>query len=114
VADIRYLQPGCLIDGHGDHAYMIKNRSKSSRIAFLKQMAEPDKSKISEIRSRLSELEAEKKRLLQELKSETIPAVPKEKYGTPAVPAPVATSKERIALFTKLFCCREDVSPKIR
>lgn len=75
-------------------------------------MAEPDKSKISKIRSRLVGLEAEKNRLLQELESETSPVVKKEKYGTPAAPAPLASSKERIALFTKLFRCRGIVFPK--
>jgi hypothetical protein len=70
---------------------ILKNRISS-------QMAEPDKSKISEIRSRLAELEAEKKWLLRELDSEISPVVKKEKYGTPAAPAPPASSKERTAL----------------
>ena len=75
-------------------------------------MSETHESIESLIKSRLAELEQEKQRLLKELESGATPAVSIEKYGTPASPTLLTTSEERIALFIRLFRCREDVFPK--
>ncbi len=74
-----------------------------------------NKSRINEIKNRLSDLNEEKERLLQELER-IIPIESKniqlEIMGTPSLNFPPESSENKIELFMKLFCCREDVYPK--
>src|SRR5271157_3648298 len=73
-------------------------------------------SRKDEINQRLREIENERNALLQE-----IAALPQDQnstskpqaLGTAVCESPPTTSEERIALFTRLFRCREDVFPKL-
>jgi len=76
-------------------------------------MPESNTLRIEEIKSRLSTIELEKKQLLQELKVLSEISEPNGSYGTLACDNPLTTSDERIALFTRLFRCRENVFPKL-
>lgn len=83
----------------------------------------------AEIQSRFAALELEKQELAQELEAiltaerttlspqaqhpESAPNIPEGVYGSPATHSRLLTSEERIAFFHKLFCCREDVFPKL-
>jgi superfamily II DNA or RNA helicase len=69
-----------------------------------------------EIKRRLKEIDKERNALLQELDTlssdqESPPFAPL--LGSIISESPPATSEERIALFTRLFRCREDVFPKL-
>jgi len=90
---------------------------------------QPPSSRKAEIQSRLSALEREKQELAQELEAiliaerstlspqahhpESALKTPERVYGSPATRSPLSTSDERIAFFHRLFCCREDVFPKL-
>ena len=70
-------------------------------------------SKKEEIERRLNEIEKERNTLLQELTA--LPSVQEPSPFPPLLGAinsesPPVTSDERIALFTRLFRCREDLS----
>jgi hypothetical protein len=69
--------------------------------------------RVEEIKARLAEIEKEKHALLTELDSLsaaglTAPAL----LGVPACLEPPGTLEGRVALFLKLFRCREDIFPK--
>jgi len=73
-------------------------------------------SRKEEIRQRLKEIENERNELLQEIatlpsdqESRSLPQM----LGTAISESSPTTSEERIALFTRLFRCREDVFPKL-
>jgi superfamily II DNA or RNA helicase len=69
-----------------------------------------------EIKKRLEELEKERNELLQEIATlpsdQEFSSLPKT-IGTAISESSPTTSEERIALFTRLFRCREDVFPKL-
>ena len=70
-------------------------------------------SRIDVIKARLAELEQEKTSLLQEMETLS-PASPScGLFGVQASEQPPTTSEERIALFMRLFRCRDDVFPKM-
>lgn len=69
--------------------------------------------RVKEIETRLAKLEEEKLRLLQELELLSTAKQSPEPAGIPAAKEPLSTQEERIALFLRLFRCREDVFPKM-
>jgi len=69
--------------------------------------------RIETITARLAELEQEKLRLLQELESLSTVSRSRDVLGIPASEKPLTTPEERIALFMRLFRCRDDVFPKM-
>ena len=70
-------------------------------------------SRIDEIKARLAELEQERQSLLQELESLSTARTSPGLFGVSASEKPVTTQEERIALFMRLFRCRDDVFPKM-
>ena len=70
-------------------------------------------SRVEEIKARLAALEQERRRLLQELESLSTTSPPSDFLGVPASDKPLTTQEERIALFIRLFRCRDDVFPKM-
>jgi len=69
-------------------------------------------SRTSQIKNRLLQLEHEKQLLLDELKSLNV-VDSMNLYGTPASDSQSSSAESRIALFSELFCCRQDVFPKL-
>lgn len=73
--------------------------------------------KIDIIQKRLRELDEEKIRLVHEMKmlreSSLAQPEPKTLLGTSALATAPSTSEEKIALFVKLFRCREEIYPKL-
>lgn len=72
-------------------------------------------SRRNEIEQRIEELDLEKEKLLQELAilPRDTPSPSNTHYlGSLATTRPIITPEERIAHFTRLFKCREDVFPK--
>ncbi|MGD0233091.1 MAG: DEAD/DEAH box helicase family protein [Syntrophorhabdales bacterium] len=69
--------------------------------------------RIETIRARLAELEQEKLRLQEELESLSTVSGSQDLLGVPATENPLTTPEERIALFMRLFRCRDDVFPKM-
>jgi hypothetical protein len=70
-------------------------------------------SRIEQIRARLAALEQERHSLLQELESLSTTSGPPNFFGVSASEKPLTTSEERLALFIRLFRCRDDVFPKM-
>jgi superfamily II DNA or RNA helicase len=70
-------------------------------------------SRVEQIKARLAALEGERHRLLQELESLSTTNPPSDFLGVPVSDKPLATQEERIALFMRLFRCRDDVFPKM-
>jgi len=68
-------------------------------------------SRISEIMTRLSQLECEKQVLLEELNSLKSEESAEKIRGKPTSDSTPSTADSRIALFSKLFICRKDVFP---
>ena len=77
------------------------------------RMSEGREKRISEINSRLSQLEREKQQLLDELKSLKVVDAAMKIYGTPTSQTPPTSPESRIELFSKLFRCRKDVYPRL-
>lgn len=73
-------------------------------------------SRKEEINQRLKEIEIERSRLLQEIATLSLdqesPSLP-QINGAAIFESPPTTSEKRIALFTRLFRCREDVFPRL-
>jgi superfamily II DNA or RNA helicase len=70
--------------------------------------------RIDEIKSRLEALEQKRSALLRELESLTAPEnTPPALLGVPVLDSPATTQEERLALFTRLFRCRDNVFPKM-
>jgi hypothetical protein len=76
-------------------------------------MSENQDLRRKQLQERIAALEQEKRLLLKELDS--IPGKSGHPFliGTPVSDVPLKTSEERIALFTRLFRCREDVFAKL-
>jgi len=70
-------------------------------------------SRVEQIKARLAALEEEKDRLLRELKLLSAAKPLLDPIGVLASEKPLTTQEERVALFTRLFRCREDVFPKM-
>lgn len=70
-------------------------------------------SRIDDIRRRVKALEQERLSLLQELESLFTTRASPDLLGVPVSDKPVTTQEERIALFMRLFRCREDIFPKM-
>lgn len=73
-------------------------------------MANP---RIEVIKARLAELERERASLLKEMEDLSARRPSPDALGVPASDRPLATPEERLALFVRLFRCREDVFPKM-
>ena len=69
--------------------------------------------RIEAIKARLAELELEKASLLKEMEDLSASRPSPDVLGVPASERPLSTPEERIALFVRLFRCREDVFPKM-
>jgi superfamily II DNA or RNA helicase len=69
--------------------------------------------RIGAIKARLGELEQERVRLLQEMESLSAAGPSCGLFGVPAHEGPLSSAEERIALFMRLFRCRDDVFPKL-
>ncbi len=71
-------------------------------------------SRIDEIKARLAELDEERDRLLREMESLSVTAAESAvSIGTIVSDKPAITQEERVALFMRLFRCRDDVFPKM-
>ena len=69
--------------------------------------------RIEAIKARLAELELERASLLKEMEDLSAPCPSPAVLGVPASERPLSTPEERLALFVRLFRCREDVFPKM-
>jgi superfamily II DNA or RNA helicase len=69
--------------------------------------------RIEAIKARLAELELERTSLLKEMEDLSAPCRSPDALGVPASERPLSTPEERIALFMRLFRCREDIFPKM-
>ncbi len=69
--------------------------------------------RIEAIKTRLAELELEKTSLLKEMEDLSASRPSPYVLGAPASDRPLSTPEERIALFIRLFRCRDDVFPKM-
>lgn len=69
--------------------------------------------RIEAIKARLAELELERTSLIKEMEKLSAPRPSTAMLGIPASDRPLSTPEERVALFLRLFCCREDVFPKL-
>lgn len=69
--------------------------------------------RVEEIEARLAALEEERQQLLQELACLSTKTPPPDCLGVAASEKPLTTQEERIALFMRLFRCRDDVFPKM-
>ncbi|MGD0230539.1 MAG: DEAD/DEAH box helicase family protein [Syntrophorhabdales bacterium] len=69
--------------------------------------------RVEVIKARLAELERERASLLKEMEDLSAPRPSADLLGVPASDRPLSTPEERLALFLRLFRCREDVFPKM-
>jgi hypothetical protein len=69
--------------------------------------------RIEAIKARLAELERERASLLKEMEDLSAPRPSTDALGVTASDRPLSTPEERLALFVRLFRCREDVFPKM-
>jgi superfamily II DNA or RNA helicase len=72
-----------------------------------------DNARIETIKARLAELEREKASLLKEMEDLSAPCPSPDALGVPASERLLSTPEERLALFVRLFRCREDVFPRM-
>jgi hypothetical protein len=70
-------------------------------------------SRIDAIKTRLAEIEQERASLLQEMETLSAASPSCGLFGVAASEQPLTTSEERIALFMRLFRCRDDIFPKM-
>ncbi|MGD0662246.1 MAG: DEAD/DEAH box helicase family protein [Syntrophorhabdales bacterium] len=69
--------------------------------------------RIEAIKARLAELELERASLLKEMEDLSARSPSPGLFGVPASEEPLTTPEARIALFMRLFRCRDDVFPKM-
>lgn len=69
--------------------------------------------RIEQIKARRAALEVEKSRLMEEMESWSSTGPTLASVGVIASDKPVTTQEERVALFMRLFRCRDDVFPKM-
>ncbi len=69
--------------------------------------------RIEAIKARLAEIEQERASLMQEMENLSAAGPSCGLFGVPASEGPLTTPEERIALFMRLFRCRDDVFPKM-
>jgi len=70
-------------------------------------------SRIEQIKARLAALEEERLSLVRELESLSATGGPSDFLGVPVSEKQLTTPEDRIALFMRLFRCRDDVFPKM-